>query len=135
LDAPEAGSLEHFVSGLIHASDEEEHEQQGTLNQIESISKQHIRESGVVLPGRIDAAQQHAPCDDNEDEDAWLEMKKEQERNVAVCPLLIVFIPETPFGAAVEAEVIAATHLAASDLKIGKDAMISQPTPTLGHWA
>jgi diphthine-ammonia ligase len=128
LDALEGGSLEHLVSGLIYASDEV-YKQQGALNRIESISKQFIQENGGILPGRIDAAQ-YDPYDGYEDEDTWLEMKKEQEQNVAVCPLLIVSIPEMPFGAAVEVEVIAATHSAASNLKIGKDAMISQPCTT-----
>jgi diphthine-ammonia ligase len=128
LDSLEGGSLEHLVSGLIYASDEV-YKQEGALNQIESISKQYIQENGGIVPGRIDAVQDD-PYGGYEDEDTWLEMKKEQEQNVAVCPLLIVSIPEMPYGAAVEVEVVAATHSAASNLKIGKDAMISLPCTT-----
>ena len=128
LDALGGGCLEHMVSGLIYASDEV-YKQEGALDQIVSISKQYIQENGGILPGRIDAPQ-YDPYDGYEDEETWLEMKREQEENVAVCPLLIVSIPEMPMGAVVEVEVIAATHSAASNLKIGKDAMISQPCTT-----
>jgi enamine deaminase RidA (YjgF/YER057c/UK114 family) len=128
LDALGGGSLEHMVSGLIYASDEV-YKQEGALSLIESISKQYFQENGGIVPGRIDAAQ-YDPYGGYEDEGTWLEMKKEQEQNVAVCPILIISIPEMPYGAAVEVEVIAATHSAASNLKIGKDAMISQPCTT-----
>jgi diphthine-ammonia ligase len=128
LDALGGGSLQHLVSGLIYASDEV-YKQEGALNLIESISKQYIQENGGIVPGRIDAPQDD-PYGGYEDEGTWLEMKKEQEQNVAVCPYLIVSIPDMPFGAAVEVEVIAATHSAVSNLKIGKDAIISQPCTT-----
>ena len=122
LDALHGGSLEHLVSGLIYVGNDI-YRQLDAVSQIESISKKMIKENSGVESGRVDAVQDH-PYGGYEDEGTWLEMRKEMEDSVQVCPLLLVSIPEMPVGAVVEVEVVAATKDAADCFEM-KDVYMS----------
>jgi enamine deaminase RidA (YjgF/YER057c/UK114 family) len=124
LDALNGGSLEQMISGLVFASDEV-YRQDNAIEMIESISLRQIKENGGIVPGTIDClsgTQSQLLYGGYEDEGTWLEMKKEQEEKVAVCPLLLLSIPEMPLGAQVEVEIIAATAGASSCLAMNDSA-------------
>ena len=132
LDALQAGSLDHLLSGLVYVANSVLLEDDGSvasavLNQIDSVCRTQREQNAGILAGAIDGIIQHSQkdfFDGYEDEGTMLEEFARQGKEPptdlprSFCPLLLISVAEMPVGALIELEVIAATSSAASSLGI-----------------
>jgi diphthine-ammonia ligase len=118
LDALDATSLDHLISGLVYCSSKAiQLSDPETLIQLESICMEQLQSNGGVLTGTIDSInnnhQEVDSYDGYEDEETMREMTNtsslivDDRRGAKFLPLLVVSVPELPVGALAEVEVMA----------------------------
>jgi diphthine-ammonia ligase len=112
LDSLGGASLKNLFSCLIYVSEVVEE-----ISKVPKVSREMISCNGFVVPGHTDATKDFDKFDGYEDEDTWIESRKDAMKTLNQIPFLIVVIPEMPVGALVEIEAICITQKALSCLE------------------
>jgi enamine deaminase RidA (YjgF/YER057c/UK114 family) len=127
LDALDATSLDHLISGLVYCSSKAiQLSDLESLIQLESVCMEQLQSNGGVISGAIDSInknhQELDPYDGYEDEETMREMTDSSSLiaddlpGAKLLPLLVVSVPELPVGALTEVEVTALSRGYASTI-------------------